>query len=333
MKSTTSPHLGEKGVPRNNFILQNASELFPHDSTTSSSLTCKMKGSRAPEALTLSQFATTYSNRLPQLVTLEGGYADMITDTVIQSGDMLKILHIKDASVAEIQVYGGSSTLMTTMNPRVRMSVIYAPDNDLNIAMVGVTFKTVSHLYQAKVMPKAVAVLQAWKNEETFIDQFDVLLPRKKVRQRTKKGILAFSTRYRNELFLPGSCKGLFCTAPDMVSLPISDIMFPMLDLLPVVLYNPANKKCLVFNRIEVQPIIVGQLVNRLPSTEIELPVGNLSVRLIIQQPGSANAGDTPLTAMKLDKVKEVRKRRKSLLGPGICSIRYFSPGGGGITK
>ena len=325
MKSTSLPYLGMKeSLPGNNLSTNSDNEV----PTTSQMFRMKVASALTtapPVPLTLSQFATTFSNSLPQTVRLEGGYSDVIADTVLRNGDILNVVQLKNVSVAAIQENGGHSTVMTSLSSNVRISIIYAPDNNLNRAMEGTTFKTVRQLLQAKILPKAVGVLEAWKNDDTFIDLSDVLILRWKVRRVRKAGLLVFSTKYKMDVFLPESCNALFSTAPDMVTLPLSEITSLIPDLLPLTVYHSGTSKCLLLTSVEVRPVFVAELVDRQPSVIFELPVGNPSPRFIVQrqQQQQADARDAAT-------VKEVRGGWGGGLGRRAGEGRQVY--GGGVT-
>ena len=329
MKAATVPHLGteDASFPRNELTnLQKASDA--HDATPPSLAV----GASSPIPLTFPQFAAAYSSRLPQIVKLGGDYIDPMGNRVVQSGETLKVLHIKNATVADTQVYRGDTTVTTVttvLNSRDRISIIYVPDNDLNRALAGVTFKTVQHMCQAKQMPKAVGVLKAWRNDETFIDKYDVLILRKKYKRRGKSGVHAFSTRYKNDLFLPDSCNGMFTTVPDMVSLRLTEITSLLSDILPVTVYNVINKQCLTLIRHEVQPVIFAQVVDHHPPLELELPVSDSFLRFIVRHPPSTTvARDVLGTATGLGNIKEVRsflkKKKASMPRPPPRPQRHW---------
>ena len=173
----------------------------------------------------LSQFITHHSTLLPCQVRLAADCS--VVPSPFPSERRLNLHFIKHSKVVVLtSPSSGAHVASVPLNSAAKFSVLYDPHSDIAQAQTGYNFDTVRDVMAKKPMPSLMKATRSYlassplssvyEGEILSVKGTKTFLRSKQLRVQNSKG---------ENKSLSEKCTGLFTTAPDQISLPITSLM------------------------------------------------------------------------------------------------------------
>ena len=102
-------------------------------------------------ALSLTEFVEQFSDKLPLSIQVQTGYLGESSRVTLSAFDRLNVHFVKHTKVVNASVSSVHFSIPT--NSALQFSLLYNPNNKVDEALKGFTFKTVADLTKAKLLP------------------------------------------------------------------------------------------------------------------------------------------------------------------------------------
>ena len=186
-------------------------------------------------ALSLTEFVEQFSDRLPLSIQVQTGYLGDSSRVTLSAFDRLNVHFVKHTTVVNASVSSVHFSIPT--NSALEFSLLYNPNNNVDEALEGFTFKTVADLIKSKNLPRFVCCTKAWKNEKCTINNRELLIIRGKCAPQrttgTQEAIVVHSITSSTQKILPLDCEGQFTTKPNCLHLYLPEYIAHVSNLFP----------------------------------------------------------------------------------------------------
>ena len=222
-------------------------------------------------AMPLSQFVAHYVEHLPLRVKVQSGYYGNNSHLTISAGEVLNVYFKKDTMVVSVKVH--NNTFSVPLNSSLQFSLLHPASVDE--ATKGFVYYSVADLMAANPRPKVVCCIED-KSRKGLVQDKEILVIA--ANQSSTNNLKVFSTLTRTDKSLPADLQSVFSTHPDLVALPLSELLSLVPDIFPcstIISNNPHLPTTL-------------QQVNTLLGTTVEST-------LLCSSDGSSQLFDIPL--------------------------------------
>ena len=174
-------------------------------------------------AVSLADFARKYSKSLPLTVEAQHGELGGASERkmTISAGDAMNIHFVRHTQVFSIKSLR-SKPFNVPLNSSVQFGLLYDPNDNLEEAKQGFTYKKVSDLTALDKLPKVVCAKKAWKGKDKDISKNEILVLKKHL--TSARELKVFSVACSCEKTLPQECRGHFTTSPSSVALHLHEL-------------------------------------------------------------------------------------------------------------
>ena len=172
-------------------------------------------------AVSLVDFVRENSKSLPLTVEVQRGHSGPSERMTISAGDIMNIHFVRHTKVFSAAKSLRSKPFNVPLNSSVQFGLLYDPNDNLEEAKQGFTYKKVSDLTALDKLPKVVCATKAWKGKDKDISKNEILVLKKHL--ISAKELKVFSVACSCEKTLPQECRGHFTTSPSAIALHLHD--------------------------------------------------------------------------------------------------------------
>ena len=181
-------------------------------------------------AVSLADFARKYSKSLPLTVEAQHGELGGASERkmTVSAGDAMNIHFVRHTQLFSIKSLR-SKPFNVPLNSSVQFGLLYDPNDNLEKAKQGFTYKKVSDQPNC---PRLCVQKKAWKGKDKDISKNEILVLKKHL--VSAKELKVFSVACNCEKTLPQECHGHFTTSPSATALHPIFPKVPPSDQLPL---------------------------------------------------------------------------------------------------
>ena len=194
----------------------------------------------------LTEFVHKYSSSFPLRITVESGMCSSTEENDnISTGDIYDVHFMKYTTVVHISTQT-SQMYAVPLNSVVQFGLVYNPRDNLQEALKGLMFESVSELLEMKPLPKIIRATKNYlggANSSVTANEILLVLKTSKLKVVGYPLLRVYSLTKQMKKALHPQCNGHFTTSPKGVSLCLPDILQHLPDPFPleVVAYSHAG--------------------------------------------------------------------------------------------
>ena len=196
------------------------------------------------QAISLPEFVEKYNDKLPLSIQVQTGYLGESSHVTLSAFDRLNIHFVKCSTVVNVKVLSGNFTI--PINSALEFSLLYNPNDNVNEAFKGFTFKTVADIFRAKIQPMFVCCMKSWRNDKVSIRDRELLIIKGKCASQKTSSMqevaMVYSVTSSKEMILSLDCEGHFTTNPNYLHLYLSEYILHVSNLFPSDVYIYTQK-------------------------------------------------------------------------------------------
>ena len=190
--------------------------------------TAEANKQKLTESLSLVEFVERFSDQLPISIQVQTGYLGESSRITLSAFDRLNVHFVKHTKIVNASV--SSANFSIPINSALEFSLLYNPNNNVDEALKGFTFKSVADLIEARILPKLVCCMTNWTNQKCSINDRELLIIKGKGAQET---LIVYSIKSSIQKILPLDCKAQFTTNPNNLHLYLPEYITHVPDLFP----------------------------------------------------------------------------------------------------
>ena len=188
------------------------------------------------EAMSLEELVSRYTDKFPLRMRIVKGFCGSTLRTTIATTETYDVHFVKKTKVIIVKDTAHTQYSIP-LNSAIEFGLVFNPENKLNRATEGYTYRKVVDIIALSTMPKVIYSQLAIRGNDdkstVFAKEILIIKGVHKPKHRGKRSLKVFSMMSRSEKILPEGYCGQFSTQPFLVKLHLSDIMEYLPDPFP----------------------------------------------------------------------------------------------------